>query len=127
MAPFRPNQQLRARDLNLLDAQAKRQALQGPSASTYNNGSGVVMRNPRRTTSRRSSDSITVTGVVPCKITGGSATAGWTVNVYANGIGAASTSEGTLYLLEIAATATLATGAWVMGFPYVTVITGGSE
>ena len=64
---------------------------------------------------------------VPCKVTGGNAVIGFAVDVYADGIGETSTGSGTLYILEVAASAVLPVGAWVMGWPNVTLITGGSE
>lgn len=85
MQHFKTNQQLRARDLNQLGDLAQRQALQGPSASTYNNGVGVVMRNPRRPPRRIGDGSINIypSGAsVMAKITGGAEISGYTVRCY---------------------------------------------
>ena len=72
--------------------------------------------------------SITATsGAVPCKIISGNAVEGWLVGVYADGMFASPTSTATLYLLEIAAIATLSANAWVMASPIVSVTTGGTD
>lgn len=59
----------------------------------------------------------------PCKITGGNALDGYAVDIYANGISETKTDTGTLYILEISATATLAAGSWVLGWPQLISIT----
>lgn len=64
---------------------------------------------------------------VPCRIISGSPVSGFSVEVYGNGMGTQYTSMGTLRILEISATATLKAGSWVLGLPYVTLVTGGSE
>jgi len=130
MLHFKPHQQLKARDLNQLSEQALRQALIAPAVNAYNNGHGVVLRNPRRSAPpRRGGGSGMLVGGVPCRVTAGSGSAadGWPVALYANGIHAASTGTGRLFLLEVAATAVLPVGAWVMGWPHATIITGGND
>lgn len=98
-----------------------------------NNGPGIsVNQTPEGTTyslaSRKNNRfEITVTGATPCKITGGSSAAGYTVAFYADGSGSASTGTGTLYILEISGSADLPAGSWVLGWPGLTVMTGGNE
>jgi hypothetical protein len=87
----------------------------GTSVSASDRGSG-------------SGGNIALTGGTPCKITGlGSAAEGWPCALYGNGIHAASTGTGTLHLMEVAASAVLPVGAWVLGWKHVTVITGGND
>jgi hypothetical protein len=53
---FRPNTVLRSSALNSLGELAERQSLQGAAAGTWNNGVGVVVRNPRRAQRHATSD-----------------------------------------------------------------------
>ena len=53
---FRPNTVLRSSALNALGELAERQSLQGAAADTWNNGVGVVVRNPRRAQRHATSD-----------------------------------------------------------------------
>lgn len=53
---FRPNTVLRSSALNALGELAERQSLQGAAAGTWNNGVGVVVRNPRRAQRHATSD-----------------------------------------------------------------------
>lgn len=128
MQHFKPNQPLRARDLNQLSSLAQRQALQGPSAATYNNGNGVVVRNPRRPARRIPDPAGTNQDFSPALITGGSSAAGYTVDLYANGFASGKTGTGTMFLPEVACdnSLDLSVGTAVLAHAVDVTITGGS-
>lgn len=65
--------------------------------------------------------------VVLAKITGGSAAAGYTVELYADGRSEASTGTGTVFLPEVALTGTLPTGTWVLAHLSEVAVTGGND
>lgn len=65
--------------------------------------------------------------VVLAKITGGSAAAGYSVELYANGRSEASTGSGTVFLPEVALTGTLPSGTWVLAHLSEVAVTGGND
>lgn len=73
MRKFKPGTQLSAKALNNLIATAERQTLQGAGYMQRNNGSGVVVRNPRRPVPRHSSapPAIIDSSVVICIVQSG--------------------------------------------------------
>lgn len=130
MPLFKTNQPLRARDLNNLGALAERQSLQSPSAALYNNGRGVVPRNPRRTSLRTREDEYAkYSDVIPALITSGSAAAGYEVDLYANGYAEARTGTGTLYVMESACNNAfdLPAGTAVLAHLCLVSLTGGND
>lgn len=130
MPLFKSNQPLRARDLNGLQALAAQQGLQSPSAALYNNGNGVVPRNPRTATNRvRESEYAKYSDVVPAKIVSGSAAAGYRVDLYADGYTAGRTGTGNLFMMESACNNAfdLPAGTAVLAHICLVSLTGGSD
>ena len=66
-------------------------------------------------------------GPVACKVTGGNSLDGYYVDLYPNGPHNSASGSGQLRLLEIAGVSTLPVGAWVLGWPVIITVTGGSE
>ena len=126
---FRPNTHLRAGDLNALGELVERQALQGAAAGQYNNGVGVVVRNPRRQPSSTVRHAIMQDEVCLAVVNSGSALAGYSVSLYANGLDAAPTGTGTLYVPECSAYSSrdLPAGTVLLAHSTMVVATGGSE
>ncbi|MBR0197171.1 MAG: hypothetical protein IJQ34_03465 [Kiritimatiellae bacterium] len=63
-----------------------------------------------------------------CKVTGGSATAGYRVTVYPNGRSDEGTTESALlFLPDVALNADIPTGTWIIGHRSAMSSTGGSE
>lgn len=120
---FRPNTVLRSSALNALGELAERQRLQGAAAGQYNNGVGVVVRNPRR---MRMAASPPQAWPVLCRITF-SGIDGYVVQVYAAGPGAAPTSTAVLNAVEIGDMDLLPVGTWLLGFPGVAAIYEGND
>ena len=65
--------------------------------------------------------------VLMCKVTGGSATAGYQVTVYPNGRSEQGTESAILFLPDVALDANLPTGTWILGHKAMLSSTGGSE
>ena len=65
-------------------------------------------------------------GAVIGKITGGSTAAGYTVDLYANGIDQDSTGTATVTVLDLARADNLSVGDYIMCQPAATTITGGT-
>ena len=65
--------------------------------------------------------------VYPCKITGGSTAAGYTVDIYGDGYDAVATNTGTLQVLDLAQSDDVPVGTRVLGHSTSLTITGGSE
>ena len=61
----------------------------------------------------------------PCLITGGNSSNGYSVTIYANGKGEASTGSGTIDVLEILWNDNIPAGTWVIGHETTTSATGG--
>lgn len=74
-------------------------------------------------------EDVTATGtdVVLAKITGGSAAAGYTVELYSNGRQESSTGTGTVFLPEVSLTGTLPSGTWVLAHLSEVAVTGGND
>lgn len=130
MPTFKPNQPLRARELNDMVRYARSQSLQGASADTYNNGSGVVPRNPkyiRKTVAQRNVYNMTAPAV-PCRTTGeGSVLDGFEVEVYGDGITRPYTHKDTMYILEIHAGAQIPANMWFLADVSVSQYLGGTN
>ena len=62
-----------------------------------------------------------------CKVTGGTAQSGYTVEVYPNGRQEKSTEKATMFLPDIALDADLPSGTWVIGHKSLLAATGGNE
>jgi hypothetical protein len=61
---------------------------------------------------------------VPCKITGGNSTDGYTVTIYADGRSQPATGTGTLDVLELLWQDEIPVGTWVIGHESTVQITG---
>lgn len=125
---FRPNTHLRAGDLNALNDLVARQSLQGASSMTYNNGAGVVLRNPKRQ-ARRGGSYVVSADAVLAVVTGGTAAAGYTVSLYADGLDKDSTGTGILHVPECAAYnyMDLPLRSVLLAHATMVTLTGGSE
>lgn len=66
-------------------------------------------------------------GVVLAKITDGTAEAGYSVQLFANGRSNDATGNGTVFLPEVALTGTLPAGSWVLAHLTEVIITGGND
>lgn len=89
MLPFRPKQNLRATDLNRMAAHTRQQAIQSPSVDVYNNGQGVVVRNPRRASRPRIGEPALLSPAhynrsVMAKVLEGSTEEGFSIQCYPN-------------------------------------------
>lgn len=62
-----------------------------------------------------------------CKVTGGSATAGYNVTVYPNGRSEGGTESAVLFLPDVALDSDIPTGTWIIGHRSAMASTGGSE
>ena len=99
------------------------------------NGPGILVnQTPEGTTYSlapkppvRPGGGLNITAAVLCRVTGGSSADGYRVDLYPEGIGVASTSSGTLYIVEIAAAGDLPVGSLVLGWPSITITTGGND
>lgn len=97
------------------------------------NGPGILVnQTPEGTTyslvkNNTNSGGGIIASAVPCRIGSGSAAAGYAVTIFANGAGGPSTGSGTLHILEISGSVDLPAGSWVLGWPGITMSTGGND
>lgn len=62
-----------------------------------------------------------------CRVTGGSAGAGYAVDVYADGWESGRTGTGVLYVAELALNSAIPAGSWIIGHRIAIQTTGGNE